>query len=202
MAQILQGKIISPNRIEQGHPDARKRVYPPGRYGATLRNIRIAPNKVRLVVDQIRGEPVERAREILRYSHKKAAYLLDRVLLSALGNADVKSQGRIGAGDLNVAAAYCNESTRLKRFMAGPKGGARPIIRRMSHLTVVLGEINAPSAPLSEPEPVQEEVEAPAEAPETLKQAPGKKAGKKKGARPHKAAPAKKSKPAKKGKGR
>ena len=187
MAQILSGKIISPERIEHGHPDARKRVYPPGRYGATLRNIRIAPNKVRLVVDQIRGQPVERAREILRYSHKKAAYLLDRVLLSALGNADVKSQGRIGAGELSVASAYCDESTRLKRFMAGPKGGARPIIRRMSHITVVLGEKDAPAMP---------EVAAPER--KVIPEA-GKKAAKKKEVRPHKAAPAKKSKPAKKG---
>ena len=158
MGQIFRSKIISPRRLERGSPYSSKRVYPESRYGASLRNIRIAPNKVRLVVDQIRGEPVERAREILRYSHKKAAYLLDRVLLSALGNADVKSQGRVGAGDLFVAEAVCDEGQRLKRFMAGPKGGARPILRRMCHITVVLGEHAAaeaepaPKAKKAEPE--------------------------------------------------
>ena len=140
MGQIFRSKIIHPTRLEKGNDHTSKRVYPEGRYGATLRGIRIAPNKVRLVANQIRGEQVERAREILRYSHKKAAYLIDRVLLSALGNADVKSEGRVGAGDLVVAETYVDEGTRLKRFLAGPKGGARPILRRMCHITVVLGE--------------------------------------------------------------
>lgn len=152
MGQIFHGKIVSPTRVEKGSDKASKRVYPPGRYGATLRGIRIAPNKVRLVADQIRGEQVERAREILRYSHKKAAYLIDRVLLSALGNADVKSQGRVGAGDLVVAETYVNEGTRLKRFLAGPKGGARPILRRMCHITVVLGEAEGDAAEAPAPE--------------------------------------------------
>ncbi|MBI3830007.1 MAG: 50S ribosomal protein L22 [Planctomycetes bacterium] len=140
MGQIFRSKVIHPTRLEKGNDQTSKRVYPDGRYGATLRGIRIAPNKVRLVADQIRGEQVERAREILRYSHKKAAYLIDRVLLSALGNADVKSEGRVGAGDLFVAETYVDEGPRLKRFLAGPKGGARPIMRRMCHITVVLGE--------------------------------------------------------------
>lgn len=140
MAQIVRSKVISPSRKEQGHDDARKRVYPQGRYGATLKNIRIAPNKVRLVIDQIRGERVERAREILRFSSKRAAYMIDRVLLSALGNADVKSQGRVGADELVVSECYCDEGTRLRRWKAGPMGRVRPIIRRLSHITVVLGE--------------------------------------------------------------
>ncbi|HEY3319976.1 MAG TPA: 50S ribosomal protein L22 [Planctomycetota bacterium] len=114
-------------------------VYPDGYYGASLRNIRVAPQKVRLVVDQIRGKPVDRAREILRYSSKRAAYYLDRVLLSALGNADVKSEGRASPEELIVAECYADEGPRLKRFLAGPMGRARPILRRMSHITVVLG---------------------------------------------------------------
>ncbi|HYG74832.1 MAG TPA: 50S ribosomal protein L22 [Planctomycetota bacterium] len=114
-------------------------VYPEGYYGATLRNIRIAPQKVRLVVDQIRGQKVDRAREILRYSSKRAAYYLDRLVLSALGNADVKSEGQVSPDELIVAECYADEGPRLKRFLAGPMGRARPILRRMSHITVVLG---------------------------------------------------------------
>ncbi|HYF48149.1 MAG TPA: 50S ribosomal protein L22 [Planctomycetota bacterium] len=144
MGKIFRSKVVSAARIERKHggdenaPTA-KLVYPDGYYGASLRGIRMAPQKVRLVVDQIRGKPVERAREILRYSSKRAAYYLDRVLLSALGNADAKSEGRVSAEDLIVAECYADEGTRLKRFMAGPKGGARPILRRYSHITVVLG---------------------------------------------------------------
>lgn len=141
MSKVWKGKVVSPARLERkGGSGTRKRVYPAGRYGATLRNVRMAPNKMRLVVDQIRGEPVERAREILRFSRKRAAYYVDRVLLSALGNADSKTEGRIGAAELVVSDAYCDEGTRLKRFKSGPMGRARPIIRRLCHLTVVLGE--------------------------------------------------------------
>ena len=76
----------------------------------------------------------------LRYSSKRAAYYIDRVLLSALGNADVKSEGRASNENLYVAEAYVDEGPRLKRFLAGPMGRARPILRRMCHITVVVGE--------------------------------------------------------------
>lgn len=150
MAKIFRSKVKSEARIARKHagnekaPTA-KLVYPAGYYGATLRNIRVAPQKVRLVVDQIRGQKVDRAREILRYSRKRAAYYLDRVLLSALGNADVKSEGQVSAEELVVAECYADEGPRLKRFLAGPMGRARPILRRMSHITVVLGPEQAKS---------------------------------------------------------
>ncbi|HLX60498.1 MAG TPA: 50S ribosomal protein L22 [Planctomycetota bacterium] len=115
-------------------------VYPEGKFGASLRGIRMAPQKVRLVIDQIRGQSVDRAREILRYSSKRAAYYIDRVLLSAIGNADVKSEGKVSAEDLVVAECYVDEGARLKRFLAGPMGRARPILRRLCHITVVVGE--------------------------------------------------------------
>lgn len=148
MAKIRRGKLVSAARVTRKHagadsPPTTKAVYPPGFFGATLRNIRIAPQKVRLVVDQIRGQKVERAREILRYSPKRAAYYLDRLLLSALGNADAKSEGAVSAEELEVAECYADEGSRLKRFLAGPHGRARPIIRRMSHITVVLGPAGA-----------------------------------------------------------
>lgn len=144
MSKIRRSKVVSQARIERKHSGnesapTSKLVYPEGSYGATLRGIRIAPQKVRLVVDQIRGQPVERAREILRYSSKRAAYYLDRVLLSALGNADAKSEGRVSAEDLIVAEVYADEGTRLKRVLAGPMGRYRPILRRQCHMTVVLG---------------------------------------------------------------
>lgn len=144
MSKVFRSKVVSQARIDRKHGGSEnaptsKRVYPAGFYGASLRNIRIAPQKVRLVVDQIRGQNVERAREILRYSSKRAAYYLDRVLLSALGNADSKSEGQADATDLYVAEAYADEGPRLKRFLAGDRGRARPILRRMAHITVVLG---------------------------------------------------------------
>ncbi len=145
MGKVLRSKVVNEKRVARKHAGkdkapTRKLAYPAGYYGASLRGIRIAPQKVRLVIDQIRGHTVDRAREILRYSSKRAAYYVDRVLLSAIGNADVKSEGQASAENLVVAECYVDEGPRLKRFLAGPMGRARPILRRMCHITVVVGE--------------------------------------------------------------
>ena len=145
MGKVLRSKVVNEKRVERKHAGkdkapTSKLVYPAGYYGASLRGIRIAPQKVRLVIDQIRGHTVDRAREILRYSSKRAAYYVDRVLLSAIGNADVKSEGQASAENLVVAECYVDEGPRLKRFLAGPMCRARPILRRMCHITVVVSE--------------------------------------------------------------
>src|SRR5436190_10234054 len=119
MSKIVRSKVLHAKRIERKHSGkehapTRKLVYPEGHYGASLRGIRIAPQKVRLVIDQIRGQTVDRAREILRYSSKRAAYYIDRVLLSAIGNADVKSEGSVSTEDLVVSECYVDEGPRLK----------------------------------------------------------------------------------------
>lgn len=140
MGKIVRSKVVHEGRLER-RPSKKtsKLTYPAGKFGASLRGIRIAPQKVRLVIDQIRGQNVDSARQILRHSQKRAAYYVDRVLLSAIGNADVKSGGDVSAENLIVAECYVDEGPRLKRFLAGPMGRARPILRRMCHITVVLG---------------------------------------------------------------
>jgi len=147
MSKIRSGKVVSGARIERrqgGRDDAKtsKLVYPEGVFGATLRGIRIAPQKARLVADQIRGLSVDEARKVLRYSQKRAGYYFDRILLSAIGNADSKSDGNVSAEDLYVSSCYVNEGTRMKRFLAGPHGRARPILRRLCHITVVVSTIS------------------------------------------------------------
>lgn len=139
MGKIVRSKVIHAARVDRkGSGKTSKLVYPEGFYGASLRGIRIAPQKVRLVIDQIRGLNVDKARQAVRHSQKRAAYYIDRVILSAIGNADVKSDGAVSAEDLMVAECYVDEGPRLKRFLAGPMGRARPILRRMCHITVVL----------------------------------------------------------------
>ena len=139
MGKIVRSKVIHEKRLERkGSGKTSKMAYPEGFYGASLRGIRIAPQKVRLVIDQIRGLNVDKARQAVRHSQKRAAYYIDRVILSAIGNADVKSDGGVSAEDLMVAECYVDEGPRLKRFLAGPMGRARPILRRMCHITVVL----------------------------------------------------------------
>ncbi|HHN47093.1 MAG TPA: 50S ribosomal protein L22 [Planctomycetes bacterium] len=108
----------------------------PDRWSATHKYARISPRKVRLVVDLIRGKFVDDAKETLLYSNKRAAYILDRVLASAVANAT--QDPAVDPTKLVVAEAYVNEAPRFKRWKAGPMGRARPIIRRNSHVHVVL----------------------------------------------------------------
>ena len=104
---------------------------------AILRGVRISPQKARLVADQVRGMPVGRAADLLRFSDKKAAHLVKKVLLSAVANAE----NNLGADvdELKVATIMVDEGPRLKRMHARAKGRGSQIIKRTSHITVVVG---------------------------------------------------------------
>jgi len=104
---------------------------------AILRGVRISPQKARLVADQVRGMPVGRATDLLKFSDKKAAHLVKKVLLSAVANAE----NNLGADvdELKVASIMVDEGPRLKRMHARAKGRGSRIIKRTSHITVVVG---------------------------------------------------------------
>lgn len=131
--QIYANKV----RKEDVRGKGNRRVYPEGLWGATLRGVKGGPRKARQVIDLIRGLPLEDARQILRVSAKRFGFYVDRLLLSAQANAETEAS--IGASDLHVVFAYVEDGFTFKRFMAGPMGRARPIIRRTSNITVVLG---------------------------------------------------------------
>ena len=105
------------------------------RYRAVHYYCRMSPFKVRPVVDLIRGLDASVARETLRYTKKRAAQYVDRVLLSAMANAE---QAGADIQDLYVAKAVADEGPVLKRWKPGPHGRVRPILRRRSHVEVVL----------------------------------------------------------------
>jgi large subunit ribosomal protein L22 len=105
---------------------------------ATLKHARIAPQKCRLVADQIRGLPVEKALNVLTFSQKKAAGMVRKVLESAIANAEHNEGADID--ELTVAAIYVNEGRTMKRFRARAKGRGTRILRRNSHITVMLGD--------------------------------------------------------------
>ena len=96
--------------------------------------------KIRLVVDEIRGKDVDDAQALLRFSSKRAAYFIDRVLRSAVANAD--QEGDVDLEDLYVAEAKVDEgSTRSrKRWRPGPHGRAMRYKKRTCHITVVVKE--------------------------------------------------------------
>ena len=99
---------------------------------------RISPQKARLVADLIRGKDVETAVNILAFSDKKAADLIKAVLNSAIANAENNEGADID--ELKVTAAYVNAGPIMKRMRARAKGRGNRILKRISHITVTVGD--------------------------------------------------------------
>lgn len=104
---------------------------------AVLRGARISAQKARLVADMVRGMPVARASDTLKFTDKKAAHLVRKVLLSAVANAE----NNLGADvdELRVAQIFVDEGPAMKRMHARAKGRGTRILKRTSHITVVVG---------------------------------------------------------------
>jgi large subunit ribosomal protein L22 len=105
---------------------------------AKLKHARISAQKVRLVADQIRGMPVERALNLLAFSNKKAAGIVKKVLESAIANAENNDGADID--ELRVARVFVDEGPVMKRIRARAKGRASRILKRTSHITVAVAE--------------------------------------------------------------
>ena len=105
---------------------------------ATLRYARISPQKCRLVANQIRGKSVAQALNILRFSKKKAAHIVRKVLESAIANAENNDGADID--ELRVSAIAIGEAPTLARFRARAKGRGNRIIKRNSHITVQVAD--------------------------------------------------------------
>jgi large subunit ribosomal protein L22 len=104
---------------------------------AILRTTRISPQKARLVADQVRGLPVAKALSLLKFSDKKAAAIIYKVIYSATSNAENNSGADVD--ELKVARIMVDEGPVLKRFMARAKGRGTRISKRTSHISVVVG---------------------------------------------------------------
>jgi large subunit ribosomal protein L22 len=104
---------------------------------AVARYQRIAPKKVRLVVDQIRGKNIAEARAILAFSERAASETVAKVLNSAVANAENNFGMR--ADNLVVKIAFVDEGPTMKRIRARAKGSASRINKRTSHITIVVG---------------------------------------------------------------
>jgi len=108
---------------------------------AEARYVRVSPQKARLVVDLIRGQKADEARTILRYTNKRIAPAVLKVLESAIANAENRFE-HLDVDELVVSKAYVNEGPRLKRIRPAPMGRAFRYQRRMSHIAVT---VSAPS---------------------------------------------------------
>jgi len=106
---------------------------------AVARYIRITPRKVRIVINLIRGKNVNEALAILKYTPKSASPVVEKLLKSAIANAE--NNLSMNRDNLYVAEIYADQGPTLKRFMPRAKGSASRILKRTSHITVVLDEI-------------------------------------------------------------
>lgn len=106
---------------------------------AVAKFIRISPRKVRLVMDEIRGKKVGEALNMLSFSPQKGAYLLKKLIDSAVANAE--SNSNIDVDNLYIKRLFADEGATLKRFRPRAMGRASKIRKRSSHLTVILDEL-------------------------------------------------------------
>lgn len=105
---------------------------------ATARTVRIAPRKVRLVVDLIRGKKIGEAVAILRLTPKAASPVVEKVLQSAIANAEHNYE--LDTENLVVSEVFVDEGPTMKRFRPRAQGRASAINKRTSHITVVVSE--------------------------------------------------------------
>ena len=106
---------------------------------ATLRYARIAPRKVSIVLDQIRNQPVDMAMAILKHTPKAACEPLEKLLKSAMANAE--NNFNMDKDTLYVAECYVCPGPTLKRIRPRAQGRAFRVLKRTSHVTIVLDEI-------------------------------------------------------------
>lgn len=106
---------------------------------AEARYVRVSAQKARLVVDLIRGLDVEQALGTLRFTKKGIAPAVEKVLRSAVANAENSEDG-VDVDNLYVAEAYVNEGPRMKRIRPAPMGRAYRYQRRMAHIAIGLAQ--------------------------------------------------------------
>jgi large subunit ribosomal protein L22 len=110
-------------------------------FRASHRFARVSPRKARYVIDLVRGLPVEKALDDLRFSQKRATPMIAKVIRSALANAT--QEAGLETSNLFVAQALIDGGPRMKRFKARAMGRPRPRTRRFCHISVVLRELNS-----------------------------------------------------------
>ena len=107
---------------------------------ATVKYVRVAPRKAQIVVDLIRGKQVDQALAILQFTPKAAAPVVEKLLNSAIANAENNLE--MSRENLYVAEVYANQGPTLKRYWARSHGRADLIKKHTSHITIVLDQKN------------------------------------------------------------
>ena len=148
---------------------------------AKLKNIRVTPQKARRVIDMVRGKQVEEALAILKFAPQGASEPVFKLVASAVANARVtadKTNEFISEADLVIERIFVDEGPTMKRFQPRAQGRAFQILKRTSHITVVLSspEAKVSNAPAPKAAPVAAPKAAAEAAPKAAEKAPAKKA--------------------------
>ena len=106
---------------------------------ATLKNARISARKVKIVADLIRGKKVDEALAIVKFTPKASSEVLEKLLNSAIANAE--NNHGMNRGNLVVSEIYANQGPTMKRIRPAAKGSASRIRKRTSHITIKLREV-------------------------------------------------------------
>ena len=110
---------------------------------AKLNNCPTSPRKMRLAADQVRGESIEKALSILKFSPKEASRKLEKLLLSALSNWQTKNENEdVEKANLFISEIRVDGGSMLKRLRPAPQGRAHRIRKRSNHVTLILGSNN------------------------------------------------------------
>lgn len=105
---------------------------------AVAKYIRISPQKVRLIIDAVKGKPVEVGLDLLKFMPQKAAAIIEKVVRSAIANADQYPD--IDVDSLVIRNIIADNGPTLKRFRARARGRGTRILKRTTHITVILAE--------------------------------------------------------------
>jgi large subunit ribosomal protein L22 len=127
---------------------------------AVAKFVRVSPRKARLVADHIRGRSVPEARSILAFTPRAAAREVEKVLRSAIANAESNPNRHWNGDDLYVKAVFIDDGPTLKRWRPRARGRVNRILKRTCHITVKLDQLEAvaptPRAPKAAAEPAAE----------------------------------------------
>jgi large subunit ribosomal protein L22 len=130
-------------KAEVIRPEPTRIKYEPREARALQRTARQSPYKMRLVIDQIRGKTVNEALALLTFSKKHAAKQIEKVLKSAVANAENAARSTnatLDVDDLFIKYAVINEGPKLKRWTPAAMGRATPVLKRTSHVEIIVAE--------------------------------------------------------------
>ena len=107
---------------------------------AVAKYVRMSPSKIKPIADLVRGKDLDEALTILKFTPGKGSELVEKVVLSAAANAE--NNHEMNRDNLYVAEVYANQGPTMKRWRAGARGGVSRILKRSSHIGVVLKDRN------------------------------------------------------------